>query len=371
MLPRKAAALESPARRLHHRRRRRHPGRSGRLGDRAGGARGRTALRARLDLQRSRRRRVRHGCHQAARRGISRNGGPTISSILRLRSRSRRPLPMRCCATSNAVRGRRRDLPDPRQRASRRRRTFAGGASVAAAGASPPCRGIGAASADRPFDPGHSVGTQPVARHRHRRRLQPGRLAVEGQCGGARRTDGRPRHPLRHRHRRNPRRRLSPGRRRRRRASASPSASRSGFVVRRRPATWLDHATRAGADAIGLKKKTGEIAPGKAADFLLVDIDTPEFTPSWDLAWELVRLGNRDQIEAVFVAGRAAAVARLAAGLGRPRPDAQDRRACPRDGCPRADHTRPPDLDGASQAPLTANPRWRLSSCRARFTMGA
>lgn len=30
----------------------------------------------------------------------------------------------------------------------------------------------------------------------------------------------------------------------------------------------------------------------------------PEFTPSWDLDWELVRFGNRDQIVAVFVAGQ-------------------------------------------------------------------
>jgi 5-methylthioadenosine/S-adenosylhomocysteine deaminase len=48
----------------------------------------------------------------------------------------------------------------------------------------------------------------------------------------------------------------------------------------------------------------GEIAPGFAADCLLVDIDVPEFSPSWDLTWELVRLGNRDQIVAVLVAGR-------------------------------------------------------------------
>jgi hypothetical protein len=27
-------------------------------------------------------------------------------------------------------------------------------------------------------------------------------------------------------------------------------------------------------------------------------------TPSWDLIWELVRLGNRDQIIAVFVDGK-------------------------------------------------------------------
>ena len=37
---------------------------------------------------------------------------------------------------------------------------------------------------------------------------------------------------------------------------------------------------------------TGEIAKGLAADFLLVDIDVPEFSPSWDLTWELVRLAN-------------------------------------------------------------------------------
>jgi cytosine/adenosine deaminase-related metal-dependent hydrolase len=68
--------------------------------------------------------------------------------------------------------------------------------------------------------------------------------------------------------------------------------------------TWLDHATRAGAGAIGLGAVTGEIAVGLAADCLLVDIDRPEFTPSWDLTWELVRFGNRDQIVAVMVGGR-------------------------------------------------------------------
>lgn len=68
--------------------------------------------------------------------------------------------------------------------------------------------------------------------------------------------------------------------------------------------TWLDHATRVGADAAGLAAVTGRIAAGAQADFLLVDIDGPELRPSWDLPWELVRLANRDQITAVFVAGR-------------------------------------------------------------------
>jgi len=68
--------------------------------------------------------------------------------------------------------------------------------------------------------------------------------------------------------------------------------------------TWLDHATRAGADAAGLESVTGQIRAGCEADFLLVDLDVPEMHPSFDLTWELVRLGNRDQILAVCVGGR-------------------------------------------------------------------
>ncbi|MDK8872228.1 amidohydrolase family protein [Paracoccus sp. SSJ] len=67
---------------------------------------------------------------------------------------------------------------------------------------------------------------------------------------------------------------------------------------------WLDAATRMAADASGLSAVTGRIAEGLAADFLLVDLDRPEFTPSHDLSWELVRYGNRDQIDAVFTNGR-------------------------------------------------------------------
>jgi 5-methylthioadenosine/S-adenosylhomocysteine deaminase len=67
---------------------------------------------------------------------------------------------------------------------------------------------------------------------------------------------------------------------------------------------WLDHATMDGASAVGLGATTGEIAPGKNADFLIIDVDVPEMQPSWDLTWELVRLANRDQIVGVFVAGR-------------------------------------------------------------------
>jgi cytosine/adenosine deaminase-related metal-dependent hydrolase len=68
--------------------------------------------------------------------------------------------------------------------------------------------------------------------------------------------------------------------------------------------TWFDHATSGGADVAGLGRLTGEIAIGKQADFLLVDVDTPEMCTTFDTTWDLVRLGNRDQIEAVYVGGR-------------------------------------------------------------------
>ncbi|MDB5956181.1 amidohydrolase family protein [Ramlibacter sp.] len=66
---------------------------------------------------------------------------------------------------------------------------------------------------------------------------------------------------------------------------------------------WLDHGTHRGARAAGLQGVTGAIAEGLEADFLLLDLDVPEMQPSWDLSWELVRLADRSQIEAVFVRG--------------------------------------------------------------------
>ena len=68
--------------------------------------------------------------------------------------------------------------------------------------------------------------------------------------------------------------------------------------------TWLDHATHAGAAAIGLGARIGEIATGKQADFLIVDVDPPELCTSVDLTWDLVRLAQRDQIVASFVDGQ-------------------------------------------------------------------
>lgn len=67
---------------------------------------------------------------------------------------------------------------------------------------------------------------------------------------------------------------------------------------------WLDHATTAGAEAVGLSQLTGSISIGKQADFLIIDLDTPEFCTSQDITWDMVRLCQRDQIQAVFVGGR-------------------------------------------------------------------
>ena len=66
---------------------------------------------------------------------------------------------------------------------------------------------------------------------------------------------------------------------------------------------WLDHGTHLGAQAVGLGHRTGAIAEGLAADFLLLDLAVPEMLPSWDVSWELVRLADRSQLEAVFVNG--------------------------------------------------------------------
>lgn len=68
--------------------------------------------------------------------------------------------------------------------------------------------------------------------------------------------------------------------------------------------TWVDAATRGSADVSGLGDTTGVLKAGLRADFLILDCDQPEVTPSWDFEWELVRLYNRDQIEAVVVDGR-------------------------------------------------------------------
>jgi len=79
--------------------------------------------------------------------------------------------------------------------------------------------------------------------------------------------------------------------------------------------TWFDAATRGGADAAGLGKKTGALAAGYEADFLVLDRRQPEVLPSWDFAWELVRYYDRANILATVVGGRAVIIGGRAASF--------------------------------------------------------
>lgn len=78
---------------------------------------------------------------------------------------------------------------------------------------------------------------------------------------------------------------------------------------------WVEAASRGGADAAGLGALTGSLEAGKRADFLILDLEQPEVTPSWDFEWELVRLFNRDQIETVVVDGAPVMIGGKAVGL--------------------------------------------------------
>ena len=53
---------------------------------------------------------------------------------------------------------------------------------------------------------------------------------------------------------------------------------------------------------------TGALEPGLAADFLVLEMESPEVLPSWDFSWELVRYYDRANIVATVVGGRPAVV---------------------------------------------------------------
>lgn len=91
-------------------------------------------------------------------------------------------------------------------------------------------------------------------------------------------------------------------------AARFASASRVGDPFAGQGRVWLDAATSGAADAVGLDSggpdSTGAIREGAHADLLVLDLRVPELTPSHDLAWDLVRVGNRDQLHAVITGGR-------------------------------------------------------------------
>ena len=68
--------------------------------------------------------------------------------------------------------------------------------------------------------------------------------------------------------------------------------------------TWTSAASNGSAVAAGIDGSVGSLLSGLKADFLLVDMLRPECMPSHDFEWEFVRYYNRDQIDAVVVAGK-------------------------------------------------------------------
>lgn len=66
----------------------------------------------------------------------------------------------------------------------------------------------------------------------------------------------------------------------------------------------LDWATRGGAEAMGLADQVGSLAPGKKADFFLVNPFTPKATPVHDPVTTLVYSAGQPNVEMVVVNGR-------------------------------------------------------------------
>lgn len=66
----------------------------------------------------------------------------------------------------------------------------------------------------------------------------------------------------------------------------------------------LAMATREAADALGIGRYVGRIAPGMKADLVVLDGSGPHMTARQDLQAELVRYGTRAEVDTVMVDGR-------------------------------------------------------------------
>ena len=63
-------------------------------------------------------------------------------------------------------------------------------------------------------------------------------------------------------------------------------------------------ATKDGAAVLGLGGATGTLAPGKAADLIVVDLDQPHLTPLYDPYSHLVYAARAADVRHVMVDGR-------------------------------------------------------------------
>jgi 5-methylthioadenosine/S-adenosylhomocysteine deaminase len=68
--------------------------------------------------------------------------------------------------------------------------------------------------------------------------------------------------------------------------------------------TVLKMATRDGAKAIGLDKHIGSLEPGKQADIIIVDTDTPHLVPMYNSVSHIVYTAQGSDVRDVMVAGR-------------------------------------------------------------------
>ena len=72
------------------------------------------------------------------------------------------------------------------------------------------------------------------------------------------------------------------------------------------PSTRVLHAaTLGGARALGLDGEIGSLVPGKAADFIAVELSAPHLQPVYNLISHLVYAAGRGDVSDVWVAGRA------------------------------------------------------------------
>jgi 5-methylthioadenosine/S-adenosylhomocysteine deaminase len=68
--------------------------------------------------------------------------------------------------------------------------------------------------------------------------------------------------------------------------------------------TALECATLGGARALGLDRLIGSIEPGKQADLVAVELDSPEVAPLFDPVSHLLYASGREHVTDVWVAGR-------------------------------------------------------------------
>ena len=65
----------------------------------------------------------------------------------------------------------------------------------------------------------------------------------------------------------------------------------------------IEMATLSGAKATGWEDEIGALEPGKKADMILIDIDRPEWVPSYNLVYSLVYAASGDSVDTVIVDG--------------------------------------------------------------------